>query len=243
MSGIKGAKLPRFVANKKSHGAHSFMFMDRQGVVLARHSGPLQLKYFQRAGRRARETLDLREAAGRGDQDAIVDALIRSVELLHLPPSKARGKLTQMKLTPSNRSLALLLLDLHEERKPVVSVRASLDALPLTVSRRTKIESRLLDAEAKELLRLRRFPAGKQKRADASASLLEMYRAGREPVTESISWKFWMALLERAETSKDPVLLEKAITALASYRQAYSHLPAVVEFFKLKEATLGNMTR
>ena len=100
-SQAQGEKHQGLLAQKGGQGWPSVFFLDPDGNVLARHSGPLTVEGFDATGAKPRAFLDLKVKAEKGDARAKIEFVLARLELGQLKPGEAEDKIRETGGSPS----------------------------------------------------------------------------------------------------------------------------------------------
>jgi hypothetical protein len=94
-SQAQGEKHQGLLAQMSGQGWPSVFFVDSEGNVLARHSGPLTSGGFDATGAKPRAFLELKSRAEKGDARAKIDFVLARLELGQLKPGEAEEKIRE----------------------------------------------------------------------------------------------------------------------------------------------------
>ncbi|HXX95400.1 MAG TPA: hypothetical protein VEN81_17390, partial [Planctomycetota bacterium] len=113
-----GEKYQSLLSEKGGRSWPSVLFLDADGNVLARHSGPFTVEVFEATGTKPREYLELKSRAEKGGAASKIDFALAGLELGLLRPGEAEDRIRQSGGAPSpdqKRRLDELLTNVEVE--------------------------------------------------------------------------------------------------------------------------------
>lgn len=96
-----GEKYQMLLPEKGGKGWPSVFFLDSDGNVLARHSGPFTVEGFEATGAKPRAFLELRAKAEKGGPPAKIDFILARLELGQLRPGEAEERIREIGAAPT----------------------------------------------------------------------------------------------------------------------------------------------